>query len=154
VGPSPFLRSTVELILVVRVLVFWPQGCEERSTGWPLLCHEVALAWVKGKCHLPTSSLTTGGSWKSWPLGHEIGWGELPQLLTTCSTRESRPWTSPRQHSTSPGQGPMGELAPRARIRTSCPHRSSAVRWYECKGDALPYCHLQKPGELTLRAWK
>ena len=73
VGPSPFLRSTVELILVVRVLLFWPQGCEERSTGLPLLCHEVAFAWVKGKCHLPTSSLTTGGSWKSWPLGHEIG---------------------------------------------------------------------------------
>lgn len=63
----------------------------------------------------PPPSLATSSSWENCPQSHELG--KLFRPLTSCSTGESRPCTSPGQHSRSDhGVRGTGEPAPRARV--------------------------------------
>lgn len=66
----------------------------------PLVCSEVAQGTEMISSHSLTP-LTVGK-----PAHRDIILGELVLSLTSCSTQESRPCASPRQHNTTdPGSG-------------------------------------------------
>lgn len=113
-GPTPHLRSTLELTLLVggtRELVLWMRKQESGTSFLPCMpcCRWHGWENIPSSQPLPTAAGRRADFW-------DTRTKELPLFLTNCSSPESKPYTWPGQDSGA-GSGGVHAGEPDVQVR-------------------------------------